>query len=407
MSPAKNTIIEEFEDKKFRINVFEPNDTALVTHYLNDFNNGKSDSYKETVERVIVNYLNYKHENYDIKVVAEDALQQLLLELTDIPFPSPENFKFKFIDLFAGVGGFRLALQNFGGKCVYSSEWDAGAKTTYRANYGEIPFGDITKDDTKKYVPEEFDVLCAGFPCQAFSIAGKQKGFADTRGTLFFDIENLIAKHRPKVIFLENVKNLISHDKGRTFKVITEILEEKLGYKIYYEVLNSMTHANIPQNRERIFIVGFDITQVNNYDEFSFPEPIKLHKTIHDILTTNKVDEAFYYKKDHQYYEKLDKEMTSRDTVYQWRRVYVRENKSNVCPTLTANMGSGGHNVPLIRDNFGIRKLTPRECFLFQGYPEEFVLPDIAKSKLYMQAGNSVTVPLIKRIFEEIKKVIL
>ena len=298
-------------------------------------------------------------------------------------------------------------MQNVGGKCVFTSEWDDNAKKTYRANYGETPFGDITKDITKNYIPENFDVLCAGFPCQAFSIAGYRKGFHDTRGTLFFDIEKIIEAHRPKVVFLENVKNLVSHDNGNTFKIILEILEDKLGYKAYTKVLNSATHANIPQNRERIFIVAFDKKQVKNHSKFKFPEPIPLTKTIHDILEKGKQNENLYYKKDHQYYPELEKTMVSKDTVYQWRRVYVRENKNNLCPTLTANMGAGGHNVPLILDDYGIRKLTPKECFAFQGYPiDKYILPNIANSRLYMQAGNSVTTSLIERISNEILKVI-
>ncbi len=325
--------------------------------------------------------------NSNISIVEEDVLQQLLFEVENVPFPTPENYTFKFIDLFAGIGGFRLALQNIGGKCVYTSEWENAAKKTYRENFGEIPFGDITKKSTKSYIPEEVDVLCAGFPCQAFSIAGNRKGFADTRGTLFFDVEHIINKHRPKVVFLENVKNLVTHDKGKTFKTIIEILEKKLEYKVCSSILNSMTHANIPQNRERIFIVAFDPNQVENHSNFKFPEKIELTKSIHDILEKGKQEDKYYYAKEHKYYPELEKTMTSKDTVYQWRRVYVRENKSNVCPTLTANMGTGGHNVPLIKDNFGIRKLTPRECFSFQGYPQNYILPNLANSKLYMQAS--------------------
>ena len=200
-------------------------------------------------------------------------------------------------------------------------------------------------------------------------------------------MEQIINKHRPKVVFLENVKNLVSHDKGKTFKTIIEILEKKLGYKVYSSILNSMTHANIPQNRERIFIVAFDPKQVENHKNFNFPKKIKLTKSIHDILEKGKQEEKYYYSKEHKYYPELKKTMTSKDTVYQWRRVYVRENKSNVCPTLTANMGTGGHNVPLIKDNFGIRKLTPKECFSFQGYPQNYILPNLANSKLYMQAS--------------------
>lgn len=313
----------------------------------------------------------------------------------------------KFIDLFAGVGGFRYALQNIGAECVFSSEWDKFAQQTYKLNYGEVPFGDITLQETKDNIPNEFDILCAGFPCQAFSIAGYQKGFEDIRGTLFFEIEEIARKHRPKVIFLENVKNLVSHDKGKTFKVITNILEEKLGYKIFYKILNTMEYANIPQNRERIFIVAFDPKQVPNYKEFQFPEKIKLTKTIHSFLEKGKQNDYFYYHLSHKYSPELIKTVTRKDTIYQWRRVYVRENKNNVCPTLTANMGTGGHNVPIIKDNFGIRKLTPRECFNFQGYPKGFILSkEIAISKLYMQAGNSVTMPLIQRVSEQILKVL-
>ena len=167
-----------------------------------------------------------------------------------------------------------------------------------------------------------------------------------------------------------------------------------------------MTHANVPQNRERIFIVGFDPKQVEHCDDFQFPMEEELTNNIHDILEKDKKDSNFYYKENHQYYPESLKTMKSKDTLYQWRRVYVRENKSNVCPTLTANMGSGGHNVPLVLDNYGIRKLTPRECFAFQGYPQNFILPNIANSKLYMQAGNSVTTTLIEKIGIEIIKIL-
>ncbi len=323
------------------------------------------------------------------------------------PFSEQVNTTFKFIDLFAGVGGFRMALQNLGGSCVFSSEWNKHAQTTYEKNYGELPDGDITLVETKIRIPQSFDILCGGFPCQAFSIAGYQKGFQETRGTLFFDIADIAKKHQPRVIFLENVKNLLTHDKGNTFQVIKNTLKE-LGYAVYFKVLNSMTHANVPQNRERIFIVAFNEALIPNHAEFQFPEAIPLTKTIHDFLETEKVDQKYYYQPDHMYYPILKESMTSRDTLYQWRRVYVRENKSNVCPTLTANMGAGGHNVPLLVDDFGIRKLTPKECFAFQGYPvDKMVFSEkMANSALYMQAGNSVTMPLIQRIGEQILKVI-
>lgn len=309
-----------------------------------------------------------------------------------------------FIDLFAGIGGFHAAFKDFG-KCVFASEIDVNATKTYAFNYPQTPlFGDITSEITQNQIPD-FDILCGGFPCQAFSVAGYQKGFNDERGTLFFEIEKIAKKHKPKVLFLENVKNLKSHDNGNTFRVIKSSLEN-LGYVVFYEVLNSATHANIAQNRERIFIVAFDKKQVKNYNNFTFPSPVKLTKTIADFLDTKKQDDIFYYNENSRYYEWLQKEITKKNTIYQLRRIYVRENKSNLCPTLTANMGMGGHNVPLILDDFGIRKLTPRECFNFQGYPKNFKLPNIANSALYKQAGNSVTMPLIKRIAQEILKVL-
>lgn len=381
---------------------------AVLTHYLHNFKNQNSSFYRDKALEVAKEILVYKHPDEPVtSQFAEEALQYALFKTEKAIFPTPDEPIFEFIDLFAGIGGFRLALQNIGGSCIYSSEWNKDAQKTYRANFGEYPFGDITLERVKNYIPKKFDILCGGFPCQAFSIAGHRKGFSDTRGTLFFDIEQIVERHRPKVVFLENVKNLLTHDEGKTFKVICEILEKKLGYKVFYKVLNSMTHANIPQNRERIFVVAFDPDQVPNYVNFEFPREIKLTKTIHDILEKGKQDDKYYYKEDHMYYPELKKVVISRDTVYQWRRIYVRENKNNVCPTLTANMGTGGHNVPLILDDFGIRKLTPKECFALQGYPvDKYVLPNIANSKLYMQAGNSVTTTLIERISNEIIKVL-
>lgn len=353
--------LEEITNKMFEIKIarFKDNEEAVLTHYLHNKKNGVAKFYKQGAVDYTRKLLQHKYPEKDITdKVAEEALQYGIFQHFDIPFPPPQNPAFTFIDLFAGIGGFRLALQNVGGKCVFTSEWDEKAKQTYKANFGEIPFGDITKEETKKFIPNNFDVLCAGFPCQTFSIAGYRKGFSDTRGTLFFDVEQIIEKHRPKVVFLENVKNLVSHDKGKTFRVIREVLEKKLKYKVYHKVLNSLTHANIPQNRERIFIVAFDPIQVKNYKDFTFPQKIPLTKTIHDILDKKRQDDKYYYSKEHKYYPKLAESTTNKNTVYQWRRVYVRENKNNACPTLTANMGTGGHNVPLIKDDFGLRKLS-------------------------------------------------
>lgn len=189
--------IEEFDDKRYQIRLVEPleEEKAVLTHYLHNIHNGVSKHYKDQALSILKNYIEYKTEN-KISIVAEEALQQFLFEVENVPFPTPKNYTFEFIDLFAGIGGFRIAMQNVGGKCVYTSEWNKDAQKTYRENFGEIPFGDITKERIKNYIPTEFDVLCAGFPCQAFSIAGYQKGFSDTRGTLFFDIEQIIERRQ-------------------------------------------------------------------------------------------------------------------------------------------------------------------------------------------------------------------
>lgn len=383
---------------------------AYLTHFIQNHKISHKLSYSQKALEIIKEvseYLNATDEGNDI--VSEPAVDYSYSLFSDIVhprFPSVANPKFTFIDLFAGIGGFRIALQSLGGKCVFSSEWDANAQKTYFYNFGEIPYGDITKESIKNCIPDGFDVLCAGFPCQAFSIAGYRKGFEDTRGTLFFDVAEIIKRKRPKAVFLENVKNLYTHDNGKTFAVIKATLEE-LGYVVYHKVMNSMEYANVPQNRERIFIVCFDPNQVKNHHQFSFPERTELTHTIHDCIDPKINDKALFYGAKFIHYEELKRDMVSMDTIYQWRRQYVRENKSNVCPTLTANMGTGGHNVPLILTKFGIRKLSPKECINFQGYPKEYQFPtSIANSAKYKQAGNSVVVPLITKVCQNIISII-
>lgn len=383
---------------------------AYLTHFIQNHKISHKLSYSQKALEIIKEvseYLNATDEENDI--VSEPAVDYSYSLFSDIVhprFPSVANPKFTFIDLFAGIGGFRIALQSLGGKCVFSSEWDANAQKTYFYNFGEIPYGDITKESIKNCIPDGFDVLCAGFPCQAFSIAGYRKGFEDTRGTLFFDVAEIIKRKRPKAVFLENVKNLYTHDNGKTFAVIKATLEE-LGYVVYHKVMNSMEYANVPQNRERIFIVCFDPKQVKNHHQFSFPERTELTHTIHDCIDPEINDKALFYGAKFIHYEELKRDMVSMDTIYQWRRQYVRENKSNVCPTLTANMGTGGHNVPLILTKYGIRKLSPKECINFQGYPKEYQFPtSIANSAKYKQAGNSVVVPLITKVCQNIISII-
>ena len=301
------------------------------------------------------------------------------------------------ISLFAGVGGICLGFKKNGVEIVYANDFDKNACQTYRANFSHLLFeGDIKSIDINT-IPVA-DLLLGGSPCQAFSIAGYQKGFDDERGNLFFEYLRILKAKQPKVFFFENVKNLVSHDNGRTFAIMLKSFQEA-GYFVKYKVLNACEYGNIPQNRERIYVVGFK--DKKQFEKFNFPEKIPLTKTIHDIISKEKQSDKYYYT-NAKMIDLLKQEITDKNSIYQYRRVYVRKNKSNLCPTLTANMGTGGHNVPLILDDYGIRKLTPRECFLFQGFPEDFVLPNISDCHLYKQAGNSVCIPVIERIAKNI-----
>lgn len=307
------------------------------------------------------------------------------------------------VSFFAGVGGIDQAFENAGFNVVWANEYDQNAAITYRKNF---PQSYLLVEDIKQVQPiqvPKVEVMIAGFPCQAFSVAGYRKGFRDERGNMFFQLERIFLENKPQVIFLENVKNLLGHDGGNTYHVIRGELE-KAGYYVDERVFNACEYGNLPQNRERIYIVAFKDKRV--FDNFKWPEKTALTKTLKDYIDfENKVDDKFYYTREKcGFYDELSKDMTNPDTVYQWRRVYVRENKNNLCPTLTANMGTGGHNVPLVLTKFGIRKLTPRECFNLQGYPSDYKLPeDMSQTHLYKQAGNSVVIPVIQRIAENIK----
>lgn len=318
------------------------------------------------------------------------------------------------ISLFAGVGGIDLGFKKAGFPTVYANEFDGHAVTTYQENFNlQVDHRDIhemVKDLESGKDPfngQTFDILLAGFPCQAFSIAGYREGFEDKkgRGGLFFEIMKIVKIKKPQVVFLENVKNLVGHDHGKTFTIITDALKSQ-GYHIQYKVLNSMEYGNVPQNRERIYIVAF--LDEEKSKEFHFPFPVPLTNTLEDVLDfhSQMAPNLYYTPATFSHYDEIKDIINKQDTVYQWRRVYVRENKSGVCPTLTANMGTGGHNVPLIYTDHGIRKLTPRECFLLQGYPKDYKLPPLANSHLYKQAGNSVSVTVIERIAKEILRVL-
>lgn len=313
--------------------------------------------------------------------------------------------------LFAGIGGIDLGFKKVGVNALWANEIDTYCAETFQANHKEtnLIVGDIC-DLNAKDLPT-VDILAGGFPCQPFSIAGYRKGFEDDRGNLFFQIIRLLKEFKsegrlPKVIFLENVKNLYNHNNGETFKLVREELK-KIGYYVTEKILNTCEYGNIPQNRERLYIVAFlNEKQKNN---FVWPNKIKLTNTIDNIIDwDDDVDKKYYYTPSMKCYPLLSENMKNKNSIYQFRRVYIRENKSGVCPTLTANMGMGGHNVPLIKDSKDrIRKLTPRECLLLQGFPKNFNIPkNLCDSRVYKQAGNSVSVEVIHRIAKEITKVL-
>ncbi|WP_276893131.1 DNA (cytosine-5-)-methyltransferase [Hallella bergensis] len=398
------------------------NQMAVLSHYLHNHKDVSKGGYREAmIQRneiidSIRGYLSYKgvlddYTENDIVRVADDPFQtDLFAEFIDVPFPAPENPKFTFIDLFAGIGGFRMAMQSLGGKCVFSSEWNKFAQKTYMANFGEMPFGDITKEGTKQFIPRDFDILCAGFPCQPFSIAGVAKknslgrptGFEDkTQGTLFFDVADILKKHRPKAFFLENVKNLLSHDKGNTFKVIKETLEE-LNYSIYFQVMDGK--AFVPQHRERIMLVGFDKRKFHGKESFSFPQLEYPPLRIKDILQ-----------------EKVDSKYTLSDKLWTYLQNYAiaQRAKGNgfgfglvdldgISRTLSARYYKDGSEILIPQGkNKNPRKLTPRECARLMGYPDQYVIDMVSDVQAYKQCGNSVIVPLIgavsKQIIETLK----
>jgi DNA (cytosine-5)-methyltransferase 1 len=317
--------------------------------------------------------------------------------------------------LFSGVGGLELGFINNGFNILWSNDIDEPSSHTFKANFKHKHIlRDINLLRAEDVSP--VDVLIGGFPCQAFSVAGYRKGFKDERGNLFFQIARLIEEleYKPKALLLENVKNFYTHDHGKTFRVVKECLED-LGYCVFTKILNTSDYTNVPQNRERTFIVCFlegsdaifdpDNKMSYHFNKIFPPPPVNKPDHIKNYLEGKKVDKKYYYGEEKYMYKELLESIKSTDTMYQWRRQYVRENKSNVCPTLTANMGTGGHNVPLIKDRYGFRKLTPRECFNLQGFPNSFVLPEsISTAQLYKQAGNSVTVTLISSIAACIKE---
>lgn len=314
----------------------------------------------------------------------------------------------KCASFFAGVGGIDKGFESTNYfKTIYANEFDPYPVKTFEENFElKVDCRDI--NEVKSNEIPDFDVMLAGFPCQAFSIAGLRKGFEDEkgRGTLFFELLRIIKDKKPSIVFLENVKNLVSHDCGNTFSVILEELQKE-KYHVKFAVQNAMEYGNVPQNRERIYIVAFK--EKEHYKNFDFPLPTPLTKKLDDVIDFDKkLDERYYYTKNKfkgDIYEQLVEAMDDDRAIYQWRRKYVRKNKSGVVPTLTANQGEGGHNVCIIKTKHGIRKMTPHECFNVQGFPKDFALPQkMSDARLYKQAGNSVCVSVIGRIAEKIKE---
>lgn len=390
---------------------------AVITHYLHNSKNGVAKHYQKDAQKYLKEFFAFIQSSRPD--ITEDILERKLsLDVQSVPFPNDELYSFKFIDLFAGIGGFRTAMQNLGGKCVFSSEWDKYSQLTYKANFGEVPFGDITKEETKKYIPDNFDILCAGFPCQAFSIAGRREGFDDTRGTLFFDVADIINRKRPKAFFLENVKGLFNHNGGRTLGRIIDILRDELNYDVPDPQIINAKDFGVPQNRERIFIVGFrkDL-KINN---FEYPKPLGIEVKFADVKEKGPVPVKYFMST--QYLDTLRKHRARHESKGNGFGYEIIEDDQISNAIVVGGMGRERN---LVRDfnlkdftpetkikgevnREGIRRMTPREWARLQGFDDKFIIP-VADVHAYKQFGNSVAIPaiqataeiIIKRLFEE------
>ena len=387
---------------------------AIVSHYLHNKDSKFDSTYKEKAIGLIDDIYNIKSTPISTNTLSDVGAQYgLFAELFSVPFLPSANPTFTFIDLFAGIGGFRMALQNLGGRCVLSSEWDTQAQKTYLLNYGEVPFGDITKESVKSLIPNDFDILCAGFPCQAFSLAGKKLGFEETRGTLFFDVAEIIRRKRPKAFFLENVKGLLIHDKGKTIQTILKVLREDLDYYVPNpQVVNAMDFG-VPQHRERVYIVGFRKDQ--NVNEFTYPNPTDKSKCFADIKEEKTVSAKYYLST--QYIQTLINhkerhaakgngfgyEIIPDDGVANAIVVGGMGRERNLVIDKRLKDFTPVTNIKGEVNRDGIRRMTPREWARLQGFPDDFRI-EVADASAYKQFGNSVAVPAIQATANEIIK---
>lgn len=370
---------------------------AIVSHYLQLKNRPEGVLYKKNAEQILNEWSSWMDEDMTDAVahgdmVSEPPVFQLNLfhDLLNAPFHDSASPKFTFVDLFAGIGGIRIPFTELGGKCVFSSEWDKAAQISYSYNFGEVPFGDITKINSDS-IPKH-DVLLAGFPCQAFSIIGKMKGFADTRGTMFFEVARILQHHQPKAILLENVKQLVSHDGGKTFKVILDTLAE-LGYSVKWKILNALDFG-LPQKRERVIIVGFKSPAACEQFNFDF-EPIAYN--LASVLEDDKNVDSSLFASD-MILDKRRKRVEGKNVFYPsvWH-----ENKSgniSILPYACALRTGASYNYLLIN---GYRRPSSRELLRFQGFPEKFKI-EVSHQEIRRQTGNSVAVPMIRAVAKKI-----
>jgi len=397
--------IIENDNLRFYDEVSMENYMAVLSHYLHDPERKYTSDEKITILSALQEFLSHKAEvrdkdTYDIgnleQYLNEPIQLDLFSDFFNVPFPNPQSARFSFIDLFAGIGGIRLPFTELGYKCVFSSEWDKHAQQTYLANFGEMPFGDICKPSTKKFIPENFDILLAGFPCQAFSIMGKMKGFEDTRGTLFFEVASILSTHRPKAFLLENVKQLTTHDKGKTFATILEALSD-LGYEFKWKVLNALDFG-LPQKRERVILVGFRDPGLINEFSFDFE---KADYNLNDIIERDEDVDSSLFASDNIRQKRLDRT--------QGKKIFYpsvwHENKSgniSVLDYACALRTGASYNYLLIN---GERRPSSRELLRFQGFPDDYRIV-VSHGEIRRQTGNSVAVPMVRCIARKINQIL-